>query len=165
MFFCDVFGNCVFLLPMSTFCGGLCPFIHSGPRFPKLASWFCFNVFWQLLDFCYKKQMANDPEGYPRLFRVKVHPENTKFLKYTGQSETGRLIVSTRWAVLKTCSPTARLQVLCELCAYFPAVKARSYVWRRSCGSVFILCGPSDGHDDYKRRRQVCYGSVWHFHG
>lgn len=38
-----------------------------------------------------KKQMANDPEGYPRLFRVKVHPQNTKFLKYIGQSETGRL--------------------------------------------------------------------------
>jgi hypothetical protein len=48
--FCDVFGNCVFLYQ--------CPRLwramsiqHSGPRFPKLASWFCFNVFWQLCFF------------------------------------------------------------------------------------------------------------------
>ena len=38
-----------------------------------------------------KKQKASDPTGFPRLFRLKVHPTNTKFLKYTGQSETGRL--------------------------------------------------------------------------
>lgn len=38
-----------------------------------------------------KKQKASDPTGYPRLFRVKVHPTNTKFLKFTGYSDTGRL--------------------------------------------------------------------------